>query len=114
MRAKHNVKRLPVGDRPREKMLLQGPEAMSNAELLAILIGSGIQQAPVLKLCHDVLHYAGDDLERLSFLSIDELCLLPGIGLAKAAIIQAALELGLRNIKRAIIIVPNDEAVPPG
>ena len=56
----------------------------------------------------------GDDLERLLSLSIDELCLLPGIGLAKAAIIQAALELGLRNIKRAIIIVPNDTAVPPG
>src|ERR1700744_2994596 len=114
MRPKYDLKRLPVGDRPREKLLLQGPAALSNAALLAILIGSGIQNAPVLNLCRDVLHYAGDDLERLSSLSIDELCLLPGIGLAKASVIQAALELGLRNVKRAIIIVPKDGAVPPG
>jgi len=114
MKAKYNLKRLPVEDRPREKLLLHGAQSLTNAELLAILLGSGIQQAPVLKLCKDVLHYAGEDLQRLSALSVDELCLLPGIGLAKASIIQAALELGLRNIQRAVIIIHQDKAVPPG
>jgi DNA repair protein RadC len=113
MKAKYKIKSLPAEDRPREKLLLQGPQAMTNAELLAILLGSGTHSTPVLKICREVLHYAGNDLEQLSLLSIDELCLLPGIGLAKAAIIQAALELGLRNIKRAIILIAKDKAVPP-
>lgn len=82
-------------DRPRERLLSRGPGSLSDAELLAILLGSGRQGQNVVEVAHDLLARAGD-LRRLAASAEAELCALPGVGPARAAAIQAALELGRR------------------
>jgi DNA repair protein RadC len=82
-------------DRPRERLLSRGPSSLSDAELLAILLGSGRQGQNAVELAHDLLARAGD-LRALSLCGEAELCALSGIGPARAAIIQAALEVGRR------------------
>jgi DNA repair protein RadC len=82
-------------DRPRERLLSRGPSSLSDAELLAILLGSGRQGQNVVEIAHDLLARAGD-LRGLSESSEAELCALAGVGPARAAVIQAAIELGRR------------------
>ena len=90
------IKQWAVDDRPREKMMNKGKGALSNAELIAILIGSGNGGQSAVELARDVLRSVGDNLYDLSKLSIDELKQHKGIGAAKAVSIMAALELGRR------------------
>ena len=84
-------------DRPREKMMLHGVSALSNAELLAILIGSGNTEESAVELMRKVLAGYGNNLTELGKASIDELCRYKGIGPAKAITILAASELGKRR-----------------
>lgn len=84
-------------DRPREKLMHKGASALSDAELLAILIGSGNTNETAVELCRRILHDAHDNLNELARLSITELCNYKGIGEAKAITIVAALELGKRR-----------------
>lgn len=84
-------------DRPRERLLGHGPAALSDAELLAILIRSGTIQASALDLARQVLGLAGNDLGRLGRLSVAQLTQVKGLGEAKAIGIAAALELGRRR-----------------
>ncbi len=84
-------------DRPREKMLAKGKEALSNAELIAILIGSGNSKESAVDLSRRILHNNSDNLIELSRLSISDLTKYKGIGEAKAISIAAALELGRRR-----------------
>lgn len=84
-------------DRPREKMLAKGKEALSDAELVAILLGSGNSEETAVDLARHVLKDVGDNLINLSKLSIKELMAYRGIGEAKAVTIAAALELGRRR-----------------
>ncbi len=84
-------------DRPREKMMLHGVSALSNAELLAILIGSGNTEESAVELMRKVLAGYGNNLNELGKASIDELCRYKGIGPAKAITILAASELGKRR-----------------
>ncbi len=84
-------------DRPRERLLLQGAGALSDAELLAILIRSGTVQASALDLARQVLALAGNDLGRLGRLGVAQLTQVKGLGDAKAIAIAAALELGRRR-----------------
>ena len=90
------IKHWAADDRPREKMIAKGKGALSNAELIAILIGSGPGGQSAVELARDVLSSVGDNLYDLSKLSIDELQQHKGIGAAKAVSIMAALELGRR------------------
>lgn len=83
-------------NRPREKFLTHGPKELSLAELLAMLIGSGNTERDAVKLCEQILHSVGNDLERLSELSHVELAKFKGMGLAKSSAILSALELGKR------------------
>lgn len=83
-------------ERPRERVMAQGPEAVSNAELLAILIGSGTPEVTSVDLMRKVLSEHGDSLRALGTLSRQELEKYNGIGPAKAVAIQAAMELGKR------------------
>ena len=71
-------------DRPREKMMLHGVSALSNAELLAILIGSGNTEDSAVELMRKVLNDYRNNLNELGKASIDELCRYKGIGPAKA------------------------------
>ena len=83
-------------ERPRERVMALGPEAVSNAELLAILIGSGTPEVTSVDLMRKVLSEHGDSLRALGTLSRQELEKYNGIGQAKAVAIQAAMELGKR------------------
>jgi DNA repair protein RadC len=84
-------------DRPREKMLLKGKSALSDAELLAILIGSGTVGQSAVTLAQDILSSVDRNLHELGKRSIPELQRFKGIGEAKAITIAAALELGRRR-----------------
>ena len=84
-------------DRPREKMLSKGKEALSNGELVAILIGSGNSDESAVDLSRRILHDNNDNLIELSKLTINDLMKYKGIGEAKAVTIVAALELGRRR-----------------
>lgn len=90
------IKHWAADDRPREKMIEKGKRALSNAELIAILIGSGCGELSAVELAREVLDAVGDNLYDLSKLSIEELKQHKGIGEAKAVSIMAALELGRR------------------
>ena len=83
-------------DRPRERFMNQGAEAVSSAELLAILIGSGTAEVTSVDLMRNILADHGDSLRTLGTLTNQELQKYNGIGPAKAVTIQAALELGKR------------------
>jgi len=91
------IKAWAEADRPREKLLEQGRRALTDAELMAILIGSGSRSESAVDLCRRILNDAAQDLNILSRLSVIELCQYKGIGPAKAVAIIAALELGRRR-----------------
>ncbi len=91
------IKGWAMADRPREKLLMQGRRALSDAELLAILIGSGTTELTAVDVCKQVLHHVEEDLEKLAALSVRELCKFRGIGEAKAITLIAALELCYRR-----------------
>ncbi len=91
------IKEWSPEDRPREKLALHGADVLSDAELLAILIGSGNANESAVALMKRVLYDVDNSLSRLSKMSIDELCRYNGIGPAKAITILAATELGRRR-----------------
>ncbi len=84
-------------DRPRERLLQLGAGALSDAELLAILIRTGTTEASALDLARTVLDRAGNDLGRLGRMSVGQLVRVKGLGEAKAIALVAALELGRRR-----------------
>lgn len=92
-----SIKQLAPDDRPREKLLDKGKDALTNAEILAILIGSGSSQKSAIQLCQEILLSVDNDLNKLARLSISDLMKFKGIGEAKAISIAAALELGRRR-----------------
>ncbi|RME98352.1 MAG: DNA repair protein RadC [Bacteroidetes bacterium] len=84
-------------DRPREKLLHHGRQYLSDAELLAILLGSGSRRETAVDLARRILHAADHDLHHLGQASISDLMEFHGVGQAKAITIVAALELGRRR-----------------
>lgn len=90
-------------DRPREKFLLKGKSALSDSELLAILIGSGSRNESAVQLCQRILASTNNNLNQLGKLSIAQLTQFKGIGEAKAITIAAALELGRRRRSEEIV-----------
>ncbi|MFO0505544.1 MAG: RadC family protein [Chryseotalea sp.] len=91
------IKQWALEDRPREKMLLKGIAALSDAELLAILITTGSGKQSALDLARAVLNLSHNNLDQLAKLSIKEYTKVKGIGQAKAIILAAAMELGRRR-----------------
>lgn len=85
--------------RPRERLLKYGPERLSNAELLAILIGGGTPEKSAVALMEEVLETTGDDLLRLGRLGYEYLLQFKGIGQAKAVSIMAACEISRRRME---------------
>lgn len=84
-------------DRPRERLQARGAKALSDAELVAILIRSGSTTESALDLARIILNKAGNDLHKLAGLGVNELTRIHGVGEAKAMSIVAALELGQRR-----------------
>ncbi len=97
MTDKLNINQWAEEDRPREKLAAQGAEALSNAELLAILIGSGNTDESAVELMKRILNSCNNSLNTLGKMSIRELMTFKGIGEAKAITILAACELGKRR-----------------
>ncbi|HRN41172.1 MAG: DNA repair protein RadC [Flavobacteriales bacterium] len=94
---KLNIKSWAEEDRPREKLLLKGKNALSDAELIAILIGSGNKTETAVELAKRILASVNNDLNQLAKLNLTDLMQFNGIGEAKAISIAAALELGRRR-----------------
>ncbi len=97
LNSKLSIARWAKEDRPREKMADLGTEALSNAELLAILIGSGSTDESAVDLMKKVLNDCNNSLNTLGKKTIADLCKYKGIGKAKAITILAACELGKRR-----------------
>ena len=92
-----NIKSWSPEDRPREKLLLKGTSALSHAELIAILIGSGTTTLSAVEVAKKILQAVENNLHELAKLSVNDLMKVKGIGEAKAVTIVAALELGRRR-----------------
>ena len=91
-------------DRPREKMKIKGKNALSDAELMAIILGSGNRKDSAVDLAKKILNTAHDNLIELSRLGLQDLTTFDGVGEAKAIGIMAALELGKRrNASEALV-----------
>jgi len=101
-----SIKQWAEDDRPREKLLLKGRSSLSDAELLAILIGTGNKTETAVDLAKKVLAIANNNLNGLAKLSLNDLQKIKGIGKAKAITIAAALELGRRRKEESIIENP--------
>lgn len=101
MDKKLSLKDLALEDRPREKLLHKGRKALSDSELIAILISSGNAEESAIQLSQRILNAYANDISRISELSVADLCKFKGIGEAKAISIIAALELGRRNKERS-------------
>ena len=92
-----SIKNWAIDDRPREKLLAKGAAALSNSELLAILINNGSKNKSAVELAKQILKLGHDNLNELGKLSLSDFKQVKGIGEAKAIIITAALELGRRR-----------------
>ncbi|MCX6208056.1 MAG: DNA repair protein RadC [Bacteroidetes bacterium] len=113
----NSIKNWSEDDRPREKLLLKGSNALSNAELLAILINNGTRNKSAVDLAKELMQCVNNDLQKLGQLGVKEMVNLKvkGLGEAKAIAIVAALELGIRRgaveNKKEIITSSKDAAV---
>ncbi|MDP8973675.1 MAG: DNA repair protein RadC, partial [Actinomycetota bacterium] len=111
-RRRYTIKQLPPELRPRERLLEAGPSALSDGELLGLLVGIGSREKTAVELAGEVISEAGG-LHGLYDVSVHELMQVNGIGEAKACIILAAVELGrrigqVRNPGRPVISSPAD------
>lgn len=96
----YTIKDLPISERPREKLYSQGVEALSNAELLAIIIRTGSREDTAIDLARRILSLDNRGIAHLSDVTIEELMEVKGIGDSKACQIIAAIEIGKRLNKR--------------
>ena len=87
----------PLHERPRERMEEKGASAISNAELIAIIINSGYKEYNAIDIARQILALANNEIRNLCTLSIEELCQIKGIGKAKAIKLLAAFELSRRS-----------------
>jgi DNA repair protein RadC len=102
--SRYRIKDLATSDRPRERLAALGPEALSSAELIAILLRTGIKGINAMQLAQELLIGVGG-LTGLHTVPYDELCNHRGIGPAKAAQLKAAVELG----RRLAIALPEEQ-----
>ena len=113
---KQSIKHWNEDDRPREKLALKGRSSLSDAELLAIIMGSGNREESAVQLAQRILASAQNNWNELARYSIEELCKFKGVGEAKAISIITALEIGRRRssqdvIERKKITSSNDAAL---
>ena len=100
-----SIKSWAEEDRPREKLLQKGKIALSDAELVAILLGSGSRNESAVNLSKRILKSVQNNINALAKLSVEDLCEFNGIGTAKAINVIAALELGRRRGKEESLVL---------
>ena len=105
-----HIKDIPDFDRPREKLAAKGPEALSDTELLAILLGSGVKGKDVFQVAHAILRKLDRDKEKVS---VKALVSIEGIGFARACQIVASFELARRRLLKKSIVIQKAEDVLP-
>ncbi len=98
---------LPSGDRPREKLAQLGPAALSNAELMALFISSGIKGRSAIDIGRDLIEKY-KTMGALGAMPVSELAKEKGLGMAKASKLAAAFELGVRVAREQVLTVPLD------
>ena len=98
-----SIKDWAEDDRPREKLLVKGAAALSDSELLAILISTGTKNKSAVDLGREVMDKGRKDLNELAKISVKELMSISGIGEAKAVTLAAAMELGTRRQSRGLM-----------
>ncbi len=91
------IKDWVIEDRPREKMIQRGLGALTDSELVALLLGTGYKKASAVDLSKEILTELNNDLDLFARMSCDDLCKFKGIGKAKATILMASFELGRRR-----------------
>ena len=91
-----NIRKLPISEKPREKLLKEGKGKLSNTEILAILIGSGTRQKSAMELATEIISMDSSGIKYLADCRPEELTAISGIGPCKASEILAAVELGKR------------------
>ena len=101
---KLSIKNWSEKDQPREKLMKLGRQVLSDAELLAILIGSGSRSESAIELCKRILYQSDNNINQLAKLSVNDLMKFKGIGEAKAISIIAALEIGRRRKSEDVIV----------
>lgn len=99
-----DIKSWDIEDRPREKFLMNGASTLSKAELLAILVGSGLPGTNVVDLMREILADHNDSFHELERLSVEQLCKYDGIGSAKAVTILAACAIANRYASEKITL----------
>ncbi|UEG48512.1 DNA repair protein RadC [Ferruginibacter lapsinanis] len=114
-KASTSIKNWAEDDRPREKLAIKGCEALSDSELLAILINNGTKEKSAVELAKDILQLGSNNLNELGKLSLKDFTSIKGIGQAKAITIAAALELGRRRqaanaLEKIVVRKSNDIA----
>ena len=97
-----SIKAWAEEDRPREKLMYKGRSALTDAELIAILIGSGSRNETAVEVAKRILSSVENDIYRLSRMSLKDLQTFKGIGEAKAISVIAALELGRRRKEKGM------------
>ena len=113
---KKSIKDWSEQDRPREKLLNRGVKALTDAEIIAILLASGNRKKSAVELSQEILEHYNNDLNKLGRCNTDELTLFQGVGTAKALTLVAALELGRRRkeVRKELIELQNKELVEIG
>ena len=106
MKEKLSIKNWDLEDRPREKLILKGCSALSNAELIAILMGSGNRDESAVELAKRILNSYQNNLNALAKTSIEALTQFKGVGEAKAISILTGLEIGKRQRLSAALSIP--------
>ena len=105
-----HIKDIPDFDRPREKLAARGPEALSDTELLAILLGSGVKGKDVFQVAHAILRKLDRDKEKVN---VETLVSIEGVGLAKACQIVASFEFARRRLLRRSVVIQKAQDVLP-
>ena len=96
------ITEMSLGERPRERLIAEGAGALSNSELLAVILRSGTSKTNVLELSRSIIENCEGRLTELSKYSFKELCQISGIGPGKASVLAASFELGRRFMSESI------------
>ena len=91
------IKQWVLEDRPREKMMKRGMGALTDSELIALLLGTGYKKASAVDLSKEILQGVNNDLDLVARMNCEDLCKIKGIGKAKAMLLMATFELGRRR-----------------
>lgn len=104
-----NIKDLSVADRPREKLIHLGAQALSNAELIAIILRSGSKTLPVITISKSLVDTINDNISLLDALTVNQIAKVKGIGEIKAVTLLAAIELGKRSQRQTLPLSLKEE-----